>query len=175
MYIGHFGFALAGKAVRRDAPLWLLVIATQGCDWAQVVACIAAPEGASAMWSHSIPAVAAIAIAVSLSAYLFSGDRGVAALAGAVAVSHLAADYVTGVKPTWPGGPTIGLDLYSRPMADLVLEMITLLLGWMVYRRSLPPEARSGRMTWALLVVLCAIQLVGAVKEGLLPHTPKCM
>ena len=175
MYIGHFGFALAGKGLRRDAPLWLLVVATQGCDWVQAVACMAAPVGASAMWSHSVPAVAALAVAVSLAAYLLSGDRGVAALAGAVAVSHLLADYVTGLKPTWPGGPTIGLDLYAHPLGDLALEMAVLVLGWLVYRRSLPPESRSHRLAWALLVVLGATQLLGALKEGLLPHTPKCM
>jgi hypothetical protein len=175
MYIGHLGFALAGKGLRCNAPLWLLVVATQGCDWVQAVACVAAPAGTSAMWSHSIPVVAALAAALSLASYLLAGDRGVAALTGAVAVSHVLADYVTGLKPTWPGGPTIGLDLYSHPLGDLAVETAVLVLGWLLYRRSLPPESRSSRLTLALLVVLGATQLLGVLKLGILPSTSKCM
>jgi hypothetical protein len=175
MYIGHFGFALAGKGLRRNAPLWLLVLATQGCDWVQAVACVVAPAGASAMWSHSVPAVAALALTLSLASYLLTADGRVAALTGAVAVSHLLADYVTGRKPTWPGGPTIGLDLYSYPLGDLALEMAVLILGWRLYRRSLPPESRSRGLIWALLVVLGATQLLGVLKEQVFPHTLKCM
>ena len=161
--------------MQRSAPLWLLLLATQGCDWVQAVACIAAPEGTSAMWSHSVPAVAALAGVLSLSAYLLTGDRGVAALTGAVAVSHVLADYVTGIKPTWPGGPRIGLDLYAHPMGDFAVETVVLVLGWLVYRRSLPPESRSNRLTWALLALLGATQLLGVVKLELLPSTSKCM
>lgn len=175
MYIGHLGVALAGKGIRRDAPLWLLVVATQGCDWIQALACVAAPEGTSAMWSHSVPAVATLAAALALGSYLITGDRGVAALAGAVAISHALADYVTGVKPTWPGGPMIGLDLYSFPLGDLAVETTVLILGWLLYRRSLPPESRASRLAWALLVLLGATQILGVLKVGLLPYTPKCM
>jgi hypothetical protein len=175
MYIGHLGFALAGKGLRRNAPIWLLVMATQGCDWVQAVACVAAPAGTSAMWSHSVPAVAALAAVLSLSAYLLTANRAIAALTGAVAVSHVLADYITGLKPTWPGGPIIGLDLYSHPLGDLAVELAVLILGWLLYRRSLPPELRSRRLTWVLLVVLGATQLLGVLKLGLLPSTPKCM
>jgi hypothetical protein len=175
MYIGHLGFALAGKGLQRRAPLWLLVVATQGCDWVQAVACVAAREGTSAMWSHSLPAVATLAAVLSFVAYLLTADRGIAALTGAVAVSHVLGDYVTGLKPTWPGGPTIGLDLYSHPLGDLGVETAVLVLGWLVYRRSLSPESRSSRLTWALLVVLGATQLLGVFELALLPHTPKCM
>lgn len=175
MFIGHLGFALAGKGLRRSAPLWLLVVATQGCDWVQAVACVAAPAGTSAMWSHSIPAAAVLAAALSLASYLLTGDRGVAALTGAVAVSHVLADYVTGVKPTWPGGPTIGLDVYSHPLGDLTVETAVLVLGWLLYRRSLPPESRSSRLAWALVMVLGATQLLGVLELELLPNAPKCM
>jgi hypothetical protein len=109
MYIGHIGIALAAKGLRRAAPLWLLVMATQGCDWVQAVACVAAPVGASPMWSHSIPSVAALALVLALAAYRLTSNGAVAALTGAVTVSHVLADYVTGLKPTWPGGPIFGL------------------------------------------------------------------
>jgi hypothetical protein len=175
MYIGHIGFALAGKGLRRTAPLWLLVLATQGCDWVQAVACVAAPLGTSAMWSHSIPAATALTATLAVTAYLLTGDHGIVALTGAVAISHVLADYVTGIKPTWPGGPMIGLDLYSHPLGDVAVETAVLVLGWAVYRRSLPPEVRSSRLTWALLVVLSGTQLLGVLQLGLFPGLPKCM
>lgn len=165
---------MAGKGLRHNAPMWLLVAATQGCDWVQAVACVSAPIGESAMWSHSVPAVAVLAAVLALAAYLSTGDGRVAAMTGAVALSHVLADYVTGVKPTWPGGPTIGLDLYSLPLLDLTVETGVLVLGWLVYRRSLSPDSRSSRLAWALLLVLGAAQLLGVLKEGLLPHMPKC-
>jgi hypothetical protein len=174
MYIGHLGIALAGKGLRRTAPLWLLVVATQGCDWVQAVACVAAPVGASAMWSHSILVVAALAAALWLASYLLTKDHLGAALIGAVAVSHVLADYVTGFKPTWPGGPTIGLGLYAYPLGDLAVETAVLVVGWLLYRRSLPNESRSSRLTWALLLVLGTLQLLGVLQSGVLPSIPKC-
>ena len=175
MYIGHIGIALAGKGLRRAAPLWLLVMATQGCDWVQAVACVAAPAGSSSMWSHSIPVVAALALVLALAAYLLTSNGAVAALTGAVTVSHVLADYVTGRKPTWPGGPIIGLQLYSHPLGDLVVETAVLVIGWLVYRRSLPLESRSSRLNWALLLLLGAAQLLGVLQLKVLPSITKCM
>jgi hypothetical protein len=175
MYIGHLGLALAAKGMRHTAPLWLLVVATQGCDWVQAVACVAAPAGASAMWSHSIPMVAALAAALWLASYLLTRDHAIAALTGALAVSHMLADYVTGLKPTWPGGPTIGLRLYAHPLGDLVLETAVLLLGWLFYRKSLPNASRSSQLTWTLLLVLGAAQLLGVLQLEVLPSISKCM
>ena len=174
MYAGHLGIALGGKGVRPEAPLWLLVLATQGCDWVEVIACVAAPAGGSAMWSHSIPAVLALGAALGLTAYLLTRDRGVALLVGAVTISHVVADYVTGVKPTWPGGPMIGLDLYGHPLGDFVVEMVVVGVGWLIYRRSLPREAAAQRLAWVLVVALAGLQLAGAAELALFPRGPKC-
>ena len=174
MYVGHLGIALAGKRLRREAPLWLLVLATQACDWVQVVACVAAPVGTSAMWSHSIPAVLALTVALSLGCYLGTRDRALALLVGAITLSHVVADYATGAKPTWPGGPVIGLNLYDHALADFLLESAVVSVGWVLYRRSLPPETARQRLTWVLLFALVGIQLLGAVDLAFLPRTPKC-
>jgi hypothetical protein len=173
VYAGHIGFALAGKGIRADAPLWLLVFATQGCDWIEAVACLRNPE-TSAMWSHSIPAVLALAGVVGIAAYLFTRKRGIAVVASAVAVSHVAADYVTGLKPTWPGGPIIGLDLYSHPVGDFLIEAVVITLGWLVYRQSLPLASRSRWLTRALVVLLVGGQLAGVLKHLFFPLAPKC-
>ena len=107
MYIGHLGLALVGKGLRHNAPIWLLVAATQGFDWAQAVACVAAPLGESAMWSHSLPVVAVLAVA-GFAAYLVTGDAGVASMTGAVALSHVLADYVTGISQRGLGDQRLG-------------------------------------------------------------------
>jgi len=174
VYAGHIGIALAGKGLRREAPLWLLVLATQACDWAQAVACVAAPLGASAMWSHSIPAGLALGVGLSLATYAGTRNGRVALLVGAVAVSHVVADYVTGIKPTWPGGPVIGLDLYDRPLADFAIETAVVYAGWLVYRRSLPSTVARTRLAWMLVVALVGVQLAGAVDLAFFPPGPKC-
>jgi hypothetical protein len=174
MYAGHLGIALGVRGWRRDAPMWLLVVATQACDWAQAVACVAAPAGDSAMWSHSVPAVCALAALLGLAAWAGTRSAGVALAVAGTTVSHILADYLTGDKPTWPGGPIIGLGLYNRPPVDLVIEVACVAAGWLIYRRSLPPEARARRLTWLLLAVLVAVQLAGVLKLAIMPPTPKC-
>jgi hypothetical protein len=56
-----------------------------------------------------------------------------------------------------------------------VLETAELAIGWLVYRRSLPPETRSSRLSWALLGLLGAAQLLGVLQLKVLPSITKCM
>lgn len=173
MYAGHLGFALAGKGARSDTPLWLLVFAAQGCDWVQAVACTRNAE-TSAMWSHSVPAVLLIALACAAVGFARTGSGGVAVTAGCIAMSHVLADYVTGVKPTWPGGPVVGLDLYGRPALDFLVESVVIVAGWLWYRRSLPADRRSDRLSKFLVIGLVGGQLLGVAKHLLFPLAPKC-
>ena len=172
MYAGHLGIALGARGLRRDAPLWLLVLATQACDWVQIIGCIALPTD-SAMLSHSIPAVVALAFLFTLAGLVATRSPAAALAIAATAVSHALADYITGNKPTWPGGPTIGLSLYDRPVADAFVETVVVMIGWLIYRRSLEPQARSRWLTWLLLVALVGVQLIGILKLALFP-SPKC-
>lgn len=173
MYAGHLGIALGGKGLRRDAPLWLLVLATQGPDWMQAVACFTGTS-AHAMWSHSLPAVLVLAAALAAAGYGVTRNGAVAGLAAAVAVSHALVDYVTGIKPTWPGGPVVGLGLYAHPSWDFLLETAMIVAGWWIYRRSLEPESRSSPLARALLVALIVAQAAGALKLAIAPPATKC-
>lgn len=172
MYAGHLGVALGVRGVRRDAPLWLLVIATQACDWVQVLTCMMVPRE-SAMLSHSLPAVAALAFLFTLVALVVTRSTGASVAIAVTAISHVLADYVTGVKPTWRGGPTIGLSLYDHPVADVFVETVVVIVGWLLYRRSLDPQVRPQWLTWLLLLLLVGVQLVGALKLAWFP-SPKC-
>jgi len=174
VYTGHLGLALGAKGLKADAPLWMLVFAAQACDWAQAVACVAAPIGASAMWSHSVPAVLVLALALTVAAYARTRGAGLALVIGAVTVSHPLADYLTGWKPTWPGGPMIGLRLYGHPIADFVTEGMVILIGALLYARTLPTRRRPSVDVSIMLGALLVLQLTIDVAHLLMQNLPKC-
>lgn len=171
MYTGHLGVALAAKGARPGVALWALVVASQACDWADAVAwAIGHPDPRSSRWlafddwtaqmaSHSVPAVLALAIVFAAGYWAATRDRRGAALIAGVTISHVLADYVTSVKPTWPGGPRIGLALYAHPAADFLVETAIVCGGWLLYRRSLPECRGASRTAWLMLALLVALQL----------------
>lgn len=161
MYIGHIAVALAVRGLRPDVPLWLLVLATQGCDWIEIVLRPFASGYSVAVWSHSIPAVAAGAAAMAVLTAVATRSWATSAICACVYASHIPADYVTGLKPTWPGAPSFGWVLYDRPGHDFLLEATFVTAAWMLYRRSLPPGRRNAALTWALLALLVLLQGVG--------------
>ena len=74
-------------------------------------------------------------------------------------VSHWPADFITGRKPTWPGGPEIGLNLYQVPFVDPVIEIALIAFCWAIYRRSLPKEAQSRAIGWLVPIGLTAMHI----------------
>jgi len=73
--------------------------------------------------------------------------------------SHWPADFITGLKPTWPGGPIVGLNVYSRPGLDFGIESVVVALCWIAYRRSLPAVARKRVVGLLVPVGLIAMQI----------------
>ena len=164
MYAGHLGFALGAYSFRRTIPLWLILIAAQLPDWLDAGMCMGnLDRGPYGLYTHGIAAVAIGAVVFGAIALLLSGDLTGALIVAGVVLSHYLLDYFTGLKPTWSGGPIIGLDLYSRPVMDLVLETITVVAGWLLYRRTLPASVRNDGMVYATLFTLIALQLVAGV------------
>lgn len=106
--------------------------------------------------------------------YLVSRDAAGMLIVFVVVATHALGDYFTGIKPTWPGGPLIGLQLYRQPMIDFVLEAAVILIGWLFYRKSLPPEKRSSRDVALVLIVLILIQLAADVVFLTTPGLKKC-
>jgi hypothetical protein len=162
MYAGHVGVALGAHGIRKSIPLWLLILASQMPDWADAGLCLAdIRTSVPGMYSHSLPAIATLALIGALIYCVMLRDPAGMALVALVVVSHAGGDYLTGLKPSWEGGPMIGLELYKRPLMDFFLEAFVLLGGWLLYRRTLPAEKRSAEPAYTLLFVLVAIQ-VGA-------------
>lgn len=140
MYAGHAALALLAKGARPKIPLAVLVPVAFAPDWAQWV--IEAFHHENRQYTHSLIAIGICSAITALAYWAVTSARVDALVVWATFVSHWFADLITGIKPTWPGGPNIGLELYQHPVADVVLECVLIVLCWLVYRRSLPPGAR---------------------------------
>lgn len=174
MYIGHVGVALAAKRLRVSVGLLVLLIATYAPDWIDSGLCIVGGYDSRQMLSHSIPAVLIFALAGFVAYTLVTRDWVGGALIAAVVISHMMLDWITGTKPTWPGGPTIGLQLYSRPIADFFAEGIVIAIGSIAYARTLPAPRRPWLDLTIMLGALLALQLTIDVAHLLFNSLPKC-
>jgi len=160
MYTGHVGIALGAHGWKKTIPLWLLILASQLPDWADAGFCLADIRTPfPGTYSHSLPAIAILALGAALVYGAIERDPAGMLLVAAIVVSHAVADYFTGIKPTWPGGPIIGLELYRRPVVDFVLESLVVFAGWTIYRRSLRVDERKKEPVFTLLFVLIVIQI----------------
>ena len=179
MIAGHFGVAMAARARWSRLPLVAIVIAAIFPDIIDFFTAALRICGPNGLYSHSLPAVAIEAVVLGTAAIIWWRSPGAGAMVVAMLALHLAADYITGIKVLWAGGPVIGLNLYSHPIADFFLEAIVTYAGWRVLRAS-PARDRwwSAAMT---LVVLFSAQAaldlasyaVGPVKPNGCPTSPR--
>jgi hypothetical protein len=174
MYIGHVGVALAAKRLRLSVGLLVLLIATYAPDWIDSGLCIVGGYDERQLLSHSIPAVLIFALAGFVAYSLIVRDRIGGALIAGVIVSHMMLDWITGLKPTWPGGPVIGLQLYAHPIADFFAEGIVIAVGALAYARTLPARRRPWLDLAIMLGALLALQLTIDVAHLLFKSLPKC-
>ena len=175
MLAGHVGVAIGALGIRRTVPLWLLIIASQLPDWTDAILCSSGVRSAiPGMFSHSVGAVALMAVVAGIVAFAVSRDAAGSLLVAAVVIAHLLGDFLTGLKPTWPGGPLIGLELYKQPAYDFVVEAAIITAGWFLYRRSLEPAVRYSSRTRQLLFMLIAVQALADIALTLSPGMRKC-
>lgn len=154
MYAGHAAIATLGKTIRPRLPLVLLIPVAYGPDWIEWI-CEAFGYYDRAI-SHSIVAVVIGAAVVAGIFWLATRSGRDAAVLGLVYASHWPADFITGWKPTWPGGPMVGLMLYNHPGWDMLVESLVIVACWAVYWRSLPPQSRR-----PVVGVLAPLGLIG--------------
>ena len=175
MYAGHVGVAVGAKGLRSALPLWALIIASQLPDWADASMCLAGVANSTPGWySHSFPAIGVLTIVGALVYLATTRDAVGSAFVGALVLSHAPLDYLTGLKPTWSGGPIIGLQLYRHPGWDFVAEAMVILTGWVVYRASFPKNRQSSREVWSMLGALLAIQALADIVFSISPGLRKC-
>lgn len=157
MYAGHAAIALLVKGVRPRIPLAVLVPVAFAPDWIEWVFYALGHDNRNL--SHSLVSVGFGAALVGLIYWAARRTPRDAVAVSLTYVSHWAADFITGIKPTWPGGPQVGLLLYGHPAADVALESVVIVLCWLVYLRSLPPTARRRPASLLIPVGLIALQI----------------
>jgi hypothetical protein len=174
MYVGHVGAALAAKRLRAGIALWVLLVATYTPDWVDTGLCLAGKYNPAGVLSHSIPAVVLFAL-VGLFIYAaVARDMTGALIVAAVILSHMVLDWLTGYKPTWPGGPMIGLRLYEHPILDFLAEGVVIFVGAVLYARTLPPRKNPWTNFALMAGVLLVLQLSIDVAHLMMKTLPKC-
>jgi len=162
MYAGHVGFALGASSLRRRVPLLLLLIAAELPDWLDVGVCsLDMDRGPFGLYTHGLPVIGALALTLAFVYVATKRDYFGAFVVALTVASHYGLDFLTGIKPTWLGGPVVGLELYNRPFVEVTLEVITIVVGWWLYRRTFPEERRSTWPMYAILISLLVLQAVG--------------
>jgi hypothetical protein len=174
MYIGHVGAALAAKRLRASIGLFALRVATYVPVWVDGGLCLAGAHNPEGMLSHSIPAVVLFALAGFAVYALRTRDLTAALIVAGVIVSHVLLDWITGYKPTWPGGPMIGLQLYGHPVADFVVEGLVIVVGTVLYGRTLPPRRQPWIDVSIMLGALLVLQLGIDIAHMVMKSLPKC-
>jgi len=175
---GHFGVAMAARARWSRVPLLALLVAAVFPDIIDFITAALHVCGENGLYSHSLPAIAIEAVVLGGAAALWRHSRAAGAAVAAMVVLHLAVDYITGLKLLWPGGPVVGLNLYSHPIADFLLEAVVTFTGWRMLRVSPARDRWSAAPT--VLALLLAAQaaldaasyVVGPVKPNGCPVPP---
>jgi hypothetical protein len=154
MFIGHYGPAMAIKAIRPTIPLWLLFIAVQLVDvgWAVLVLLgvekVRIVPGITASnpldlyympYTHSLAAAALWAAAAIVLSRLLPGVRTwpAAAWVGLAVFSHWLLDLLVHGPdlPVYDDTMKVGLGLWNYPALALVLEASLLFGGMIMYMR----------------------------------------
>ena len=174
MYIGHVGAALAAKRLRTSVGLFALLVATYVPDWIDGGLCLAGVYNPDGLLSHSIPVVLVLALAGFALYAVRTRDTTGALIVASLIVSHVVLDWITGHKPTWPGGTMIGLQLYDHPVIDFVVEGLLIAVGAVLYGRTLPPRAKPWLDVSVMLGALLVLQLGIDVAHLMTKSLPKC-
>src|SRR5205823_10979481 len=111
-------------------PLALLFVAAYLPDILETEALLVGWPTGNPMWSHMLIVVAATAVVVAVGWGLWRRDWRGALILGGVTLVHWPLDVITYLKPTWPGGPTVGLLQYEWPLRTLAIEAVLLYAAW---------------------------------------------
>jgi LexA-binding, inner membrane-associated putative hydrolase len=174
MYIGHVGAALAAKRLRTSIGLLALLVATYTPDWVDSALCLTGVRNPQGMLSHSVPAVVLFSLLGFALYTVNTRDWTAGFLIAGVILSHMVLDWVTGYKPTWPGGPMIGLRLYSHPALDFVVEGVLIVIGAVLYGRTLPSRQRAWNDVTVMLGALLLLQLGVDIAHMVMKSLLKC-
>jgi hypothetical protein len=163
MFIGHYGPALAAKAVAKSVPLWVLFVAAQWVDFLWAAFVIAGIEKARIVenflglspldlyympFTHGLPSAVLLSLFIGgVAGLAFKGDRVAVVLAVAsTAFLHWLFDWIVHAPdlPLIFNEMKVGLGLWEYPYLSVPLEIGLLFLGVWLYDRAAPSPRRAG-------------------------------
>jgi hypothetical protein len=178
MFIGHHAAAFAAKRVAPRVSLGTLFAAAMALDLAWPILLLLGVEhvriapGNTAFtpldfydypWTHSLAMVLVWSIAATLIHHAIRKSWRDAIIVGTAVLSHWVLDFICHRPdlPLWPGGPKVGLGLWSAVHATVVVEVALFLGALALYLRATTARDRIGSVAlWALVVFVGAIYIV---------------
>jgi hypothetical protein len=164
VYAGHAALGLLAKGKRPAIPLAFIVAVAWGPDWVEVFFSSLGNE--NRMLSHSLVSVGLVATVLAFAWFAYTRVAADALVVWLTYASHWPADYITGLKPTWPGGPTVGLLLYAHSIPDFLIESGLIVIGSYVYWRSLPEMNRKRAAMMLIPLGLIGFQIIFEALNG---------
>jgi membrane-bound metal-dependent hydrolase YbcI (DUF457 family) len=180
VFIGHFGVAMAAKKVAPGPSLGTLVLAALLVDgiwpvfvllgWERVeivpgLTAVSPLLFVSYPYTHSLVAGALWGGVLGLAYHLRRRDRVGALWLFALVLSHWGLDAISHRPdvPLWPGGPQVGLGLWSSLPATLVVEFALFGTGAWLYASVTRSRDRVGTYAFGAFVGLLAAIYVSSV------------
>lgn len=181
MFIGHPATSFAAKRFVPNVSLGTLFAATMWIDLVWPFLLITGLEhvrvdpGNTAFTpldfydypiTHSLLSVVGWSIAAAIVYRLVRRPWREAAVVGALVLSHWVLDFITHRPdlPLWPGGPKVGLGLWSSVPGTVAVEVAIFIAGLAMYLRTTTARDRIGTIAlWALVVFLGIIYVMNIV------------
>ncbi len=159
MIIGHIGPALAARGRWPRLPLPWLVGATLAPDLLRLALDMRGVSWQLAnQYSHLLPWSALLALVAGGAAFLLQRDVMTGLVVGALVLSHVALDMLSGRKQLWLGGP-FGLGMEEYQQLELVVETALAWWGWRLARRARTPRWMRSVALLGILVAAQALYL----------------
>jgi hypothetical protein len=173
MLIGHLGLAYAARARWRDIPVAWLAAATFAPDLARLTLQAAGVDRWDLnLYTHLLPWSLLLAGALALLAWSVGHNARWAIVIGALVLSHIGLDMISGHKPLWIGGP-MGLDVQRYQQLEFVIEAALLVVGWRLLRRAEQGTQLARRSVLAALLVVEAVYLGKSLLDR--PYATRCI
>ena len=189
MFLGHYAVALAAKRVAPKTSLGTLYFAAQLADMLWPVLLLLGWERVRIVGgpnpflifafdsypiSHSLGTLVAWALLVGVLYRARTGYATGAVVLGACVLSHWVLDVVTHRPdlPIYPGGPVVGLGLWTSPAATVLVEGLMFVAGVSIYVTATRARSGGGRSGLWLLLAVLILSYVAVLVSGPPPSVP---
>jgi hypothetical protein len=174
VFTGHYGPALASKAMARPPSLGAAFVAVQFMDFVWSALILAGVEHGRVVphimamsslelfdmpYTHSLPGALGLSVLGALIYRLLDRKAGwpAAAVIGALVFSHWILDFLVHAPDLllWPDGPKVGLGWWNSPVLTLVSELGVILVGFAIYLWRTRARGLAGTIApWLLLAAM---------------------